>query len=354
MAVHVVLLAGGRGTRFWPLSRRRRPKQLLSLVSRESLLRETWRRVAALARPERRWLITGSDLRRACLRELPELPPGRCIGEPVGRNTAAALALATALIERCDPRAVMAVFPCDHHIGDLPAFRRLARQALGIAREERALVILGIRPVRADTGYGYIELAGGGARKGARAVKRFVEKPSPARARAFLAGGRHLWNSGMFFLNVAALVEAWREHSPEIWEPLAALADDFGSRRFAAKLKATYESLPAQPFDVAIMEKVQGVKVLPAEMKWSDIGNWLTIADMLPERGGNHSAGPLVCDDAKGNIVMDPEGLTALVGVDDLIVVKTRDALLVCHRDKVGDLRELVERLESEGLSLYV
>ncbi len=354
MAVHVVLLAGGRGTRFWPMSRRRRPKQFLPLASGESLLRETWQRVRVLAKPERTWVITAADLRRTCLQELPELPPEQCIGEPVGRNTAPAMALATALIAERDPRAVLGIFPSDHYIGDLAAFRRLARAALRTAREERALVTLGIKPDRAETGYGYIKCEPGASEGTVSSVLGFVEKPTLARARRFVSGGNYLWNSGMFFLSVPALIEAWREHAPEIYEPLAELAPAFGGRGFTKRLKAVYERLPSQPFDVAIMEKAADVRVLPAEMGWNDLGHWLALAELIPERGENRGTGPLVCSEARGNIVMDPEGLTALIGVDDLVIVRSGDILLVCHRDKVQDLREMVERLESEGLSRYV
>ena len=352
MAVHVVLLAGGRGTRFWPLSRRRKPKQFLPLVSGESLLRQTWLRTAPLARPASSWVITAGDLRSACLRELPEFLPAQCIGEPVGRNTAAAIALATALVAKRDPRGVLAIFPSDHFIGDPAAFRRLARRAIRCAREERALVLLGIEPARPETGYGYIEMEPGSGE--VRLVKRFLEKPSSDRAQAFLRGGGHLWNSGMFFLSVPALIAAWREHAPEIWEPLSGVAEDFGGRRFAARLRSAYAALPALPFDVAVMEKARGVKVVPAEMGWSDLGNWISLEEMLPERDGNHSAGPLVSSGAKGNIVMDREGLTALIGVENLVVVRSGDTVLVCHRDRVQDLRQLVAQLDSEELKRYV
>jgi mannose-1-phosphate guanylyltransferase len=348
MAVHLVLLAGGRGTRFWPLSRRSRPKQLLPLLSDRSLLRETWERVAPLGRRERSWVITASDLVKECRRELPELAASRILGEPVGRNTAPALALAAALARKEDPRAVLSVFPSDHHIGDLRGFRALVRRALRCAREERALVTLGVRPTEPETGYGYIETSQPVQGDGAVPVKAFVEKPDLARARRYLKSGRHLWNSGMFFLSVDTLAEAFAEFAPEIWEPVQELAGLHGGRRFAAAFERIYPELPSVSFDHAVMERARGVKVMPAEVGWSDVGNWTALETLLDESEGNHVSGQVLAIDAKNNIVMDEEGLTALLGVENLVIVRSGGALLVCHRDSVQSIRGLVARLEDE------
>jgi len=310
--------------------------------------------VAPLGRAERAWVITTADLRPACQRELPDIPAARVVGEPVGRNTAAAVALAGVLAERDDPRAVLAVYPSDHHVADWPAFRRLARAALRCAREEAALVTLGITPRSADTGFGYIETAARTASGVPVPVRRFVEKPSARRARAFLQGGRHLWNSGMFFFAVRTLREAFEAHAPGIWHALQPVAAAYGSRSFAARLREAYAELPSVPFDVAVMEKASDVKVLRADMGWSDIGHWAALGEFLGSRGGNSSLGRVLALDATGNIVMDRGGLTALLGVKDLIVVRTGDAVLVCQRDRAQDLREIVASLEDEGLTEYL
>ncbi|MBN2171904.1 MAG: mannose-1-phosphate guanylyltransferase [Candidatus Krumholzibacteriota bacterium] len=354
MAVHLVLLAGGRGTRFWPLSRRRRPKQLLPLLDARTLLRRTWERVAPLGRPERAWVVTAGDLARACRRELPELPAARVIGEPEGRNTAPALALAGALALAEDPRAVLAVFPSDHHVADEPAFRRLVRRALRCAREEGALVTLGVTPDRAETGYGYIETEGRAAGGEPLPVRRFVEKPGAARARRFLADGRHLWNSGTFFFTARALAEAFLTHAPDLWEAVAPAAAAFPGPRFARRLREAYRALPAASFDVAIMEKAARVRVLPADVGWSDIGHWISLGALLPERAGNRAHGELVAVDAADNVVVDTEGLTALVGVRDLVVVRAGGALLVCHRRRAQALRDLVAALAAAGREDYL
>ena len=348
MAVHLVLLAGGRGTRFWPLSRRSRPKQLLPLLSERSLLRDTWDRVAPLGDAARSWVVTAEDLTAECRKELPELPAARVLGEPVGRNTAPALALAAALAKREDPAAVLAVFPSDHHIADTEGFRELARRALRCAEEERALVTLGVTPTAPETGYGYIEADGAIEGDGIAGVKRFVEKPDLERASRYLNSGRHLWNSGMFFLSVDALDAAFEAHLPDTWAAVRELAEHYGTPRFDDAFRETYERLPSLSFDKAVMENAEGVKVLPAAVGWSDVGNWSALDALLDEREGNRVSGQVMTLDANNNIVMDEEGLTALLGVDDLVVVRSSGAVLVCHRDRVQSIRELVNRLERE------
>jgi mannose-1-phosphate guanylyltransferase len=343
MATWLVLLAGGRGIRFWPLGRRRRPKQLLSLLSAQSLLAETWTRVAPLGRPERSWVLTAADLAAACRRELPALPPARVLGEPEGKNTAAAVALAALLALREDPRAVLAVFPSDHVVGDPAGLRRLARRALRCAREEDAFVTLGIQPTRAETGFGYLELAGPIVAGEPLRVAAFIEKPDAVRADSYLDSGRHLWNSGIFFLPARRLAESFAALAPEIWAPLAALpAAAPGSPRFARALRAAYAELPARSFDVAIMERAAGVKVIAADIGWSDVGSWAALGELLPTVDGNRVQGELVALDARDNIVVDREGLTALLGVEGLVVVRSGGALLVARRERLGALRELV------------
>jgi len=348
MAVHLLLLAGGKGSRFWPMSRPERPKQLLPLLSEKSLLRETWERARPLASPGRCWVLGSASLGRALRAELPELPPERFIGEPVGRNTAAGLALGAALALREDPQAVLAVPPCDHAVGDPAGFRRAARMALKAAREEDALITLGVRPTRAETGYGSIR-PGHAPRVGElQRAEAFVEKPSAARARRFQADGRHLWNSGMFFFGGLALRGAFLAHAPDIWMPAESLAADYPGRRFARRMASEFPDIPALPFDVAVMEKARDIRVLPVELGWDDLGSWEALAALLPERNGNRVRGRVFALDARGNIVLDPDGTTALVGVENLVVVRDVDRILVCRRDRAQSVRDLVALLDTE------
>ncbi|MCP4548867.1 MAG: NTP transferase domain-containing protein [bacterium] len=354
MAIHLVLLAGGRGTRFWPLSRRRKPKQLLPLLNEHSLLRNTWDRVRDLSDAEHGWVITADDLAAGCMSELPELPPSQIIGEPVGRNTAPALALAGILAEASDPDAVLAVFPSDHHISNGDSFRDMASAAIREAESGVTLMTLGIRPDRPETGYGYIATAPGLEPGAIAPVDQFVEKPDLATAEGYVEGGRHLWNSGMFFFSVRALRASFLEHAPEIWNTLAPLGAEFGTKGFAGSLRDRYQSLPSVAFDVAIMERAANVKVIPVDFAWNDVGHWLALGMELPEVEGNSALGDLLTVNAKNNIVVNHEGLTALVGVEDLVVVRSGDAVLVCHRDQAQALREVVRRLEETDRAKYL
>jgi len=348
MAVHLLLLAGGKGTRFWPLSRPERPKQLLPLLSEKTLLRETYERVRSLGKPERTWILGAKSLEKQIRGELPELPAGRFIFEPVGRNTAASVALGAALALKEDPRARLAVFPCDHHIADAAAFRRAARLALKAAREEHVLATLGVRPDRPETGYGYIRVAGAIRTGRAQVAEAFVEKPDLPRAKRYLSGGRHLWNSGMFFFSAAALRDAFLASAPDIWEPAEDLAASYPGRRFAHRLSEEYSSIPARSFDVAVMEKASNLRVLPTDFGWSDVGNWEALGGLLDETEGNRIRGRVMALDARENIVIDTEGLTALLGVENLIVVRSGERLLVCRRDRAQSVGELLELMDTE------
>ncbi len=350
MATHLLLLAGGKGSRFWPLSRAKRPKQLLPLTGEESLLRETYGRVKSLAGSERTWILGSAALKRATLAELPELPATRFIGEPEGRNTAASVALGAALALSEDPRAVLAVFPCDHHIADVPAFRRAARLALKAAREEEVLVTLGVPPDRPETGYGYIRLGGKIRLDSVQKVEAFIEKPGPRSAERFRSDGRHLWNSGMFFFRASVLREAFLASAPDIWEPAEALAASYPGAGFVRRLRREFPQIPARSFDVAVMEKAAEIRVVPTNMGWNDVGNWEALGQLLDEAGDNRSRGRLVSLDSKNNIVMDPEGLTALVGVENLVVVRDGKRLLICRRDRAQSVRDMTELLSEEDL----
>lgn len=345
-----VIMAGGRGTRFWPLSRRARPKQLLALASQRSLLRDTYLRVAPLVGTDRIFVVTGADLAPAVAADLPELPAGHIVGEPVGRNTAPCAVLGMGLAARLDPTAPVALLPADHHIPEDGIFRRQLDRAFGLAVGGVDVVTLGIRPTRPETGYGYIEAREPETPGGPWLGEGFVEKPDSATAAAYLAGGRHFWNSGIFIWNPDRFSALARAHLPEVVGLMEPVIRAQGTERFGQALDAAYRECPAESIDVAVMEKLTGFGLLPAEFAWSDLGSWDAWGELAPQlEQGNRGQGRLLPVDSRGNVVMGRDRLIALVGVEDLIIVDTADALLVGNKNAAQRIKDVIARLEQDG-----
>jgi mannose-1-phosphate guanylyltransferase len=359
-----VLLAGGRGTRFWPRSRIRTPKQLLNIVGRETMLRETTARLQPLIPPRNIWVVTHEGQARAVRRELREVPGSHILAEPVGRNTAAAIGLAAIHLARKHGDALMAVLPADSYIADAPRYRSLVRAALDLARVPGNLVVLGIAPSRPETGYGYIER---GARAsalrgmGAYLVRRFTEKPKLPLARKYVASGKYLWNAGMFFWRASTFLENLREFLPATHGWLSELGKTIGTRRYASALRRIYTRLENISVDYALMEPATrrekrgsgtddgGVFVIPAKVGWSDIGSWAAVYELLAaKRGANVSAGPLFTFEAGGNYFWSPKKFVTAIGVHNLVVVETEDALLLCPRERSQEVGKIVKWLEEK------
>jgi mannose-1-phosphate guanylyltransferase len=343
---YAVIMAGGSGTRFWPLSRSARPKQLLALGPDDrSLLRATAERVWDTLPTERTFVVTSEQLREQVAQELPELQPHQILAEPVGRNTAPCVGWAATHLKRLDEDAIMCVLPADHYISDAEAYVDTLQRGLDAATHGD-YVTIGIRPTRAETGYGYIEV-GSELDPGVFRARRFVEKPNQQRAEQFVASGNFLWNSGMFFFLASRILEAIDQHLPGLGQELQRYDAAARAGNEADLIKETYATLPAVSIDHGIMEKVDAVSVVPGSFEWSDLGSWTSAwelapqddhANVLPEGG--------VAFDASSNYVAAPEGkLVALVGVDDLVVVDSGDALLVVPKDRAQDVREIVAAL---------
>jgi mannose-1-phosphate guanylyltransferase len=371
-----VLLAGGRGTRFWPRSRTRTPKQLLNIVGQKTMLRETVDRLSPLVASRNIWIVTNVEQSAAVRRELREVPTTNILAEPVGRNTAAAIGLAAAHLVRKHGDALMAVLPSDAYIADAPRYRSLVRAALEIARTPGNMAVLGIPPARPETGYGYIERAAVSTRPrgiAAYAVRRFTEKPELAVARRYAASGKYLWNAGMFFWRASTLLENLQEFLPKTHRALLDLAATIGTRRYAAALRRIYPRLESISIDYAVMEpatRAAGaprVFVIPAKIGWSDIGSWSAVYELLAAKpggkpsarssgkpaetsGSNVSAGPFIALDAEGNYFWSPKKFVAAIGVHDLVVVETPGALLICARDRSQDVAKIVKTLEKQRL----
>ncbi|MDP9263454.1 MAG: sugar phosphate nucleotidyltransferase [Acidobacteriota bacterium] len=357
-----VILAGGRGTRFWPVSRRRRAKQLLALDGNQTMLQQTVARLRPLAPARRFWVITNGELRPEILRQVRRLPAKQVLAEPVGRNTAPAIGLAAFLLMRLDPTAVIGMFPADQVAADAARFRKIAQQAAMIAGAGENIVVVGVKPTRAETGYGYVE-AGEPMAPGILRVRRFTEKPDAARAEEFLRSGQHLWNSGMFVWSARTLVNALREHLPATAARLEKIAAAWGTAKFASVLRREYPQCENISIDHAVLEPrsargeaKSNLYCIPADFGWNDLGSW---ASLHEHHGGAAGAGVKVNViqaagrfelDASGNYVHAPGKFVAVMGVKDLVVVETGDALLITTRERAQDVARVVKHLEEKKL----
>lgn len=353
--VYAVIMAGGAGTRFWPASRSLRPKQLLPLAggSEETLLAATVRRLAPLVTEDRVVVVTGEHLAEATAKAVPGVPRAQILCEPAPRNTAPCIAWATATIARLDPDALVAVLPSDHFIADEDEFRRVLERALRTAESGRVTTV-GIVPTRPETGYGYIEIGDAIAGDaGAKSVARFVEKPDRARAEQFLAGKRHLWNAGMFFFRARDMADLVGRHLPELATGVAKIDAAAGSASATDVLKAVFPTLPSVSIDHGVMEKAEGLAVVPGEFGWNDVGSWQSAWELgAPDAAGNSLSAGALAIDAKNNLVRTlgkGKKVVALVGVNDLVVVETEDALLVIPRERAQDVRLIVDALKASG-----
>ena len=355
-----VILAGGRGTRFWPVSRRRRSKQLLALDGKQTMLQQTVARLAPLAPARRFWVVTNQELRPEVLRKVRRLPAKQVLAEPAGRNTAPAIGLAAFLLLRADPAAVIGMFPADQVAADAARFRKVVQQAAIIAGAGENVVVLGIRPTRPETGYGYIE-TGEQVAPGILRVRSFKEKPDAARAREFLQSGRHLWNSGMFVWSARTLTAALREHRPALAARLEKIAAAWGTAQFAGVLRREYPRCENISIDYAVLEPraakgeaASKLYCIPADFGWNDLGSWASLYEHQAGGAGANINGNVIQAagsfelDAAGNYLHAPGKFVAAVGVKDLVVVETGDALLVTTRDRAQDVGQVVKHLEEK------
>lgn len=352
---YVVIMAGGRGERFWPVSRLARPKQLLPIVGEKAMLMQTVERLSGLVDPKDVFVITNAEQRAAVLEVCPELDPAKVIGEPVGRDTAAAVGLATVLVRREDPSASFAMLPADAVIHDAGGLCATLETAFQAAEAQAVLATIGITADSPATGYGYIQQGdklGDYAGREVFKVKGFVEKPDLETARAYLESGDYFWNAGMFIWSVPSIAAELEKSTPALWSALQVIDEGLESGRdLDALLAEHYPNLGKISVDYAIIEKAANVVMVESGFDWDDVGEWPALARHYPkDESGNVARGCTELADARGNIVycQDDEHLVALLGVEDLVVVKTDDATLVCHKDKAQDLKTLVKTIGSK------
>ena len=358
-----VILAGGSGTRFWPRSRRAHAKQVLALDGERSMLQQTVERLKPIAGLEKIWVIANEYLAHEIAGQLKGMPAGQIVREPVARNTAPACGLAAFLIERQNPDAVLGVFPSDHVIADEPRFLKALQKGIAVAAAGDNIVVLGIEPTRPETGYGYIETGDYTRDDSALHVRRFIEKPNQNRAGDFLAAGNYFWNSGIFLWSARTLANAVREHLPETAPLLETIAAAYGTPQFDEVFRAVYPKCENISVDYAVLEPrsakgehLSHLYFIRADFSWNDLGSWASLYEyqletrMRGDAEGNvaESNGHMALD-AVNNYIYSPHKFVALVGVKDLVIVDTEDALLIVRRDHSQDVGKIVKELGLSG-----
>lgn len=342
--MQALILAGGSGTRFWPLSRKHRPKQLLALEGDRTLLRDTVERLSPLIPPTSIWICTTEALAEGVRRDVPEVPPEQVLLEPEGRNTAPAIGWSVRSMPEEARRGVVAVLPADHRMGDPAAFRDLLEQAARAVEREDRVMTLGVTPRWAETGYGYLELEPGTGEGGLRRLRRFVEKPTAEKAEEFVRSGSYLWNAGIFLFRGTTLLSVLERLQPELARGLEEIA------AAPERLPELYARLPADSIDYAVMEKLDEISTLPLDCGWSDLGSWAALDEILPrDAAGNTKRGDVLAVDARDNLLFSDAGTIAVLGVEGLVVVRTGDTVLVMPKDRSQEVRRIVTELGNRG-----
>ena len=358
-----VILAGGSGTRFWPRSRRAHAKQVLALDGERSMIQQTVERLKPIAGLDKTWVITNEYLAHEIAGQLKGIPAEQIVREPVARNTAPACGLAAFLIERQNPAAVLGIFPSDHVIADEPRFLKALQKGIAVAAAGDNMVVLGIEPTRAETGYGYIETTDYTRDDSALHVRRFIEKPNQNRAGDFVAAGNYFWNSGMFLWTARTLADAVREHLPETAPLLETIAAAYGTPQFDEVFRAVYPKCENISVDYAVLEPrsakgehLSHLYCIRADFSWNDLGSWASLYEYQLETRMRGDGEGNVADthghtalDAVNNYVYSPHKFVALVGVKDLVIVDTEDALLIARRDHSQDVGKIVKELGITG-----
>jgi mannose-1-phosphate guanylyltransferase len=358
--MHAVIMAGGRGTRFWPRSREKKPKHLLDIVSSRTIIQETVDRIKPLIDPKNILVVTGRKHAKELIRQLPEVPARNVIIEPVGRNTAACIGLAALHIQKKAKDDVMVVLPSDHAIGNPEKYRAVISAAARAAERQNALVTIGIQPNGPHTGFGYLEggnSAGNIAGQEILQVKSIREKPDVRKAKAFVKSGNFFWNSGMFVWKTSVILSEIKSYLPDLHAGLMTIKEALGKPTEAKTVEKIYRKLVSISIDYGVMEKAKHVFVLPAEFGWSDVGSWDALWDIsAKDANGNASSGggAIILEDTEDSLVCGTNKLVALVGMKDVIVVDTKDAILICKRGRSQNVKKIVDRLEAKKMRKYL
>jgi mannose-1-phosphate guanylyltransferase len=357
MAFYALIMAGGVGTRLWPLSRRNRPKQSLRLVGERTMFEHAVDRIAPLFQPEQIFVVTGAEHITSLAAQSPELPPENFIIEPEGRGTAPCIGLGTIHLRRQDPEAVIAVLTADHFISDAARFRQALAAAARVA-EDGHLVTLGIKPLSPSTGFGYIKQKESlGVVEGFPVFRaeRFTEKPSLETALHMVESGEYSWNSGMFIWRVDRILEEFQRQMPEFYVQLAEIEATLGTSGYEATLGRVWPQVDRQTIDYGVMEGAEDVAVIPVDIGWSDVGSWASIFELLQaDEEGNIVVGPHVGIDTHDTLVLGGKRFIATIGLEGMVIVDTEDALLICPREREQEVRAIVRHLERENQREYL
>ncbi|MCR4641504.1 MAG: NTP transferase domain-containing protein [Lachnospiraceae bacterium] len=348
MKITALILAGGKGERFWPRSRKNCPKQFLSLTGDgKTMIQQTVERISSLVEPEDIFIATNANYRRLVREQLPDIPEENVLCEPVGRNTAPGIGLGAVHMRKKYDDAVMLVLPSDHQIKYKGMFLNVLKDAIQVAEEGNNLVTLGITPSAPETGYGYIRFNPEKTKGSAFAVDRFVEKPDAAKAKEYIESEEYLWNSGMFVWKVSTILQSISRYLPEIYTGLSRIESAIGTEDEASILSGVFDSIPSESIDYGVLEKADDIYVLPGTFGWDDVGSWLSVERMKPlNEAGNTVQGNALTVDVKNCIIEGGSKLIAAVGLKDLVIVDTDDAILICGKDSTPDIRKIVENLK--------
>ena len=353
MRLTAVIMAGGVGERFWPKSRQNCPKQFLSLTSDgETMIQKTVRRLEPLVSQEDIYIITNAHYLPLIQEQLPALPPENVIAEPCPRNTAPAIGLAASLIARKYKDAVMFFLPSDHLIHHEKNYIETLRKAAQAALEDKTLITLGITPTYPETGYGYIRYQSGNGRDGVYPVECFVEKPDLDTAESYLKSGNYLWNSGMFIWKASSILHSIKKYMPELYQGLQPIAQAYGTEEFDSVLNEKFPGLPSESIDFGVMEKANHIFTIPGDFGWDDVGSWLALERINPtDENHNMFDGNVLSIDSHNCTVAGNGRMIAMLGVEDLVIVDTADALLICKKDQTQEIKKILAELKAEQKS---
>jgi len=355
MKLYALIMAGGIGTRFWPRSKEKTPKQLLKIFNSKTMIQNTVERLEGLIESENIFVITNKIQRDEIVKQLKNIPEKNILIEPFGKNTAACIGLASIFIEQFDPEAVTLVLPADHIIKEKEEFHNTLKRASEFAYKSKGLVTIGVQPTRPETGYGYIQIDEREVEEGIYNVYTFAEKPNYATAVRFLESGDFFWNSGMFIWRIDSILNEIREYLPELSEGLEKLKKSFSSDNFDELLENIYRKLRSISIDYGIMEKSKKVFLTKGKFTWSDVGSWEEVYQLsAKDEHGNAVNGKAYTDMTMDSYIYSPDKFTALIGVDNLIVINTKDSLLICRRDRSQDVKKIVEHLKVNKLNDFL